>query len=684
MSGTTSTTTSGATGQFQIVNGQIINPNGGVFTAQGVNLYDSQMGDASTVLADFPAVNFIRLNVYSYQSPSAYASFIQTMTSKGIVVELEDHTNSTGSNAGGGQGSAFTGSQLSNEQNWYSTMASAYASNPYVWFGTDNEPPQGGLSTWEQQTYNTIRNAGNNNPIMMELPGGGYPGNTASAYGMDPSVYTSMSNIVLDAHYYGWASGYSTDQQTVNSTLTSLVQGAQSITSANGTVPVIIGEYGPSTDGQSTDQNGNQVLQAVQSSTVTSGSVAWGFNAGANDNLTNADGTLTSFGQEVAQWMSSTGTTPAAPTTATPTPTPTPTPTATPTATPTPTPTPTATSTATPSANDTTVALGSNAAITDASGNQWTIASTGQVAVNGVGDTTTANVVQLAYVNGTIWQENSSGLWWGETSPTASWSGTAGTSTSPLPATSTPTPTPTPTSPAPAAAASPNDTMVLAGSTTAITDASGNAWTIASNGQVAVNGTADTTTANVTELGYVNGTVWQENSNNLWWSKTSPTGSWSPSAGTATSPLPATVTIAPNSSSATVSQSQISVAATSGTNMLFVTGSNDVVSLSGGSNTVTDTGSGNTYILPAASQGSADFTSNILNTGDTLDLKPALAATDWNGNAATLANYVTLTDSPSGAVLSVASTSGGAGTAIATIGGATSSDMSTLLAHSIT
>jgi hypothetical protein len=226
--------------------------------------------------------------------------------------------------------------------------------------------------------------------------------------------------------------------------------------------------------------------------------------------------------------------------------------------------------------------------------------------------------------------------------------------------------------------------MVLAGSTTAITDASGNAWTIASNGQVAVNGTADTTTANVTELGYVNGTVWQENSNNLWWSETSPTGSWSPSAGTATSPLPATVTIAPNSSSATVSQSQISVAATSGTNMLFVTGSNDVVSLSGGSNTVTDTGSGNTYILPAASQGSADFTSNILNTGDTLDLKPALAATDWNGAAGTLANYVTLTDSPNGAVLSVASTSGGAGTAIATIGGATSSDLGTLLAHSIT
>jgi hypothetical protein len=556
MSGSTSTTTSGGTGQFQIANGQIINPNGSVFAAQGINLYDSQMGDASDVLADFPDLNFIRLNVYSYQSPSAYSAFIQTMTSHGVVVELEDHTNSTGSDAGGGVGSAFTGSQLTNELNWYSSVASAYASNPYVWFGTDNEPPQTGLSTWEQETYNAIRGAGNNNPIMMELPGGGDPGSTVSNYGMNPSVYASMSNIVLDAHFYGWGSGFSTNQQTVDSSLTSLVQGAQTITSANGTVPVIIGEYGPSTDGSSTDANSSEVLQAVQSSTATSGSVAWGWDTGANDNLTSGDGTLTSYGQEVAQWMASTGTTP---TTSTATPTP--------------------TSTATPSANDTTVISGSPAAITDASGNEWTIASNGEVAVNGVDDTTTANVTELAYVNGTIWQENSNDLWWGKTSPTAS---------------------------------------------------------------------------------------------------------WSPSAGTATSPLPAAVTIAPNSTSATVSQSEITAAATSGTNILFVQGSNDVVDLSGGTNTVSDTGSANTYVLPAAGNGSVDFTSNILNTGDTLDLKPALAATNWDGTAGTLANYLQVTDSSKGAVLSIASTSGGTGTAIATISGATTMDLSTVLAHSIT
>ncbi len=293
MSGTTSTGALGSTGQFQTTNGQIISPTGTVFTAQGINVFDSQMGDASQILADFPGLNFVRLNVYSYQSPSAYSAFIQTMTADGVVVELEDHTNSTGSNAGGGAGTAFTGSQLTNELNWYSSMASAYASNPYVWFGTDNEPPGAGLSTWEQETYNAVRNTGNNNPIMMELPGGGYPGGTLSAYGMDPSVYTSMTNIIGDAHFYGWDSNYSTNQQTVNSALTSIVQGAQTMVSANGAVPVIIGEYGPSTNGTNTDPNAGEVEQAVQQSTATSGSAAWGWDAGANDNLTNGGGSLT-------------------------------------------------------------------------------------------------------------------------------------------------------------------------------------------------------------------------------------------------------------------------------------------------------------------------------------------------------------------------------------------------------
>jgi hypothetical protein len=233
-------------------------------------------------------------------------------------------------------------------------------------------------------------------------------------------------------------------------------------------------------------------------------------------------------------------------------------------------------------------------------------------------------------------------------------------------------------------AASPNDTMVLAGATAAITDASGNKWTITGTGQVAVNGVADSTTANVTELAYVNTAVWQENASSLWWDKTSPTAAWGPSAGTSTSPLPAPVIIASGTTGATVSQSQVSVVATAGNHMLFISGSGDVVNLSGGANGITDTGHGNTYIVPAAGHGTDSFTSNILATTDVLDLKPALAATDWNGAAATLSNFLTVADSAQGATLSTAATSGGTGVAIASISGATTATLTSLLAHSIT
>jgi hypothetical protein len=92
---TTSPAASTAGGQFQVGNGEIVSPDRTVLAAKGINVYDSQMGDATRILADFPGINFVRLNIYSYQSPSAYAAFIQTMTSDGVVVELEDHTNSS-------------------------------------------------------------------------------------------------------------------------------------------------------------------------------------------------------------------------------------------------------------------------------------------------------------------------------------------------------------------------------------------------------------------------------------------------------------------------------------------------------------------------------------------------------------------------------------------------------------
>lgn len=176
------------------------------------------------------------------------------------------------------------------------------------------------------------------------------------------------------------------------------------------------------------------------------------------------------------------------------------------------------------SPNDT-VVTNTTSAITDAGGTAWTITTGGQVAVNGVADAVTSGVIELTYVNGVIWQENSNKLWWGETQNNDAWAPQAGTAASPLPAVT----------------ASPNGTAVAAWSKTGLTDASGNTWTITAGGQVAINGMTDTKTSAVIELAYVNGTMWQENAAALWRGETQPNDSWAPSAGTLNSPLPAPV-----------------------------------------------------------------------------------------------------------------------------------------------
>jgi hypothetical protein len=146
--------------------------------------------------------------------------------------------------------------------------------------------------------------------------------------------------------------------------------------------------------------------------------------------------------------------------------------------------------------------------------------------------------------------------------------------------------------------------------------------------------------------------------------------------------------VADNQANVTISQSNVSVLVTGGTHMLFISGTGDTVTLSGGRDTITDTGGGNSFVLPIAGQGYDTFTGtltqNILTVGDTLDLRPALAATDWNGAASTLAKYLTVGDTAQGAVLSIAPTAGGIGVAVATIGGATSASFSDVLAHTLT
>jgi hypothetical protein len=319
---------------------------------------------------------------------------------------------------------------------------------------------------------------------------------------------------------------------------------------------------------------------------------------------------------------------------------------------------------ATPGAspNDTVLKAGSSAAITDANSNVWTITSGRQVAVNGVTDAATSNVIEVAYVNGTIWELNASFAWRGETKPNDSWS--AATTTSPLPFT-----------------VSPADTEVLAGSTAAITDSNGNTWTITSGGQVAIDGVTDAATSSVTKLANVNGEIWQENSSNLWYGESSPNDSWS--AGTSTSPL--VITVPATEASVTVALSSATINAASGNHLLFISGSSDSFNLSGGVETIQDSGSGgNTFDLPAAGNGSAVFNAAVLADADVFNLTAALAGTAWTGSASSLSSFLHVAHLNGDTELQVSAVSAHrSGIVLATFDSSTVT-LSTILSHSVT
>jgi hypothetical protein len=179
-----------------------------------------------------------------------------------------------------------------------------------------------------------------------------------------------------------------------------------------------------------------------------------------------------------------------------------------------------------PSPNGTTITSAAAPPIIDASGNAWTLvqsASNGlQIAVNGVVDTITANVVLLEVLNGAMVQENASGNWYSETQPNDSWVQITA-------------PNPTPQAP------SPSGTMITSSSATPIIDSSGNAWTLvqsASNGlQIAVNGTVDPVTHSVVLLETLGGNMVQENTDGNWYSEPGPTGPWSQVARPAAAPV---------------------------------------------------------------------------------------------------------------------------------------------------
>jgi len=286
---------------FTVANGKIIDPNGNSFIARGVCVLDSTMSDAiANLLTFFPGVNMVRVAAESgYQAPTYYTPFVNAMTAKGIVVQIGNYNALT---------TSLSGKALTTETNWYAALATAFKANPLVWFSTLNEPQavKGASVSGEQLAiYNAIRATGNTNPVGIEPIGGWTTGGFVAA------DYVKITNVHFDVHFYNWVSNYATDVPTNAAALTTEINNLGNIKSADGVMPVLIGEYGNSTDGNAIDVGWQAVVQAVNQSGY--GSAAWiyqypGGNAAGDQLFVNGEtgttsGGLSAYGKLVASYI---------------------------------------------------------------------------------------------------------------------------------------------------------------------------------------------------------------------------------------------------------------------------------------------------------------------------------------------------------------------------------------------
>ncbi|WP_428393996.1 beta strand repeat-containing protein [Lichenicoccus sp.] len=123
------------------------------------------------------------------------------------------------------------------------------------------------------------------------------------------------------------------------------------------------------------------------------------------------------------------------------------------------------------------------------------------------------------------------------------------------------------------------------------------------------------------------------------------------------------------------------IATGSGNDTITLEGSGSTVNAGGGTNTITGGSGGDSFVLPRASQGFDRITGFSETNGDVLDLREAMAGTQWNHRPATLGDYLKVTDSGGSATLSIAPTGSGAGTAIALLNGSGNVGLADLLSH---
>lgn len=325
----------GTSGTFSTnASGQIIDPHGNVWVGRGAAIDSARFGGDSLLsyvtnaagqplTTLLPGIKVLRIACYEYFPPTQYLQITNWLTALGIVVIYEDHQDSTGTGNGGGAGVVFSGATLAQELAWYQALATQFNGNPYVWFGTTNEPSINpsvqALWNWQQSIYNTIRAV--NPTCMIELEVGGVP----SQWLGNPFV-GGWTNIIFGPHFYGWvfnaqfggisqADIFSSAPGAVTSWggITQICQSLNAMHNAQGhPIPAMCLEFGPGTVAPQ-DVSGNAVVDAnfqAANAGVMVGWAAWNITPGGGVNqITNSPSQLQSpYGVQVAsQILNQTG-----------------------------------------------------------------------------------------------------------------------------------------------------------------------------------------------------------------------------------------------------------------------------------------------------------------------------------------------------------------------------------------
>jgi hypothetical protein len=321
------------TGNFKISGGRMTDPNGKPFLPEGVNLYLDDADVASFVANApklFPGLNYVRAMVYptyhsttqwTYPTVASLQAIAAQINLLGYVVEFEDHSSNGGYwevDIPGGLSQVLdgppTGTSLQQNLAFWSSMATAFKGNPYVWLGSLNELNSAdgtynpsaiaAISTYELALYNAIRATGNTNIIDLEAGIAGNPQTVGNGAGFIVADYAQMTNIIWWMHCYTDSGALQSLQGSAASHSGYLA--AQTIQSADGIVPVIFNEYGSGSNANPSQSSGSAIASAigqVASAGIGGGGFVFYNPNGVTDFSMTSGSSLTTWGQLVANMI---------------------------------------------------------------------------------------------------------------------------------------------------------------------------------------------------------------------------------------------------------------------------------------------------------------------------------------------------------------------------------------------